>query len=74
MTYPCLNINRFHNNIFLVSTKDNKSVEYPAWDDLRAEDREEKSYLLFVVSDDQGNVVCKLKEGIKQGLIESLGI
>jgi hypothetical protein len=48
--------------------KDNKPVEYPAWDDLRAEDREEKSYLLFVVSDEQGNVVRKLKEGIKQGI------
>jgi hypothetical protein len=48
--------------------KDNKPVEYPAWDNLRAEDREEKSYLLFVVSDEQGNVVRKLKEGIKQGI------
>jgi len=48
--------------------KDNKPVDYPAWDDLRAEDREEKSFLLFVVSDEQGNVVRKLKEGIKQGI------
>jgi photosystem II stability/assembly factor-like uncharacterized protein len=48
--------------------KDNKPVEYPAWDDLRAEDREEKSYLLFVISDEQGNVVRKLKEEIKQGI------
>ncbi len=48
--------------------KENKPVEYPAWDDLRAEDREEKSYLLFVVSDEQGNVVRKLKDGIKQGI------
>ena len=48
--------------------KENKPVEYSAWDDLRAEDREEKSYLLFVVSDEQGNVVRKLKEGIKQGI------
>lgn len=48
--------------------KDNKPVDYPAWDDLRAEDREEKSYILFIVSDEQGNVVRKLKESIKQGL------
>ena len=48
--------------------KDNKPVEYPTWDDLRAEDREEKSYLLFVISDEQGNVVRKLKEEIKQGI------
>jgi len=48
--------------------KDNKPVDFPAWDDLRAEDSEEKSFLLFVVSDEQGNVVRKLKEGIKQGI------
>lgn len=48
--------------------KENKPVDYPAWDDLRAEDREEKSFLLFVVSDEQGNVVRKLKDGIKKGI------
>ena len=48
--------------------KENQPVYYPAWDELRAEDNEEKSYLLFVISDDQGNVVRKLKEGIKQGI------
>jgi hypothetical protein len=48
--------------------KDNKPVDYPAWDDLRAEDREEKSYLLFVVKDELGNVVRKLKDGIKKGI------
>ncbi len=48
--------------------KDNKPVYYPTWDELRAEDREEKSYLLFEVKDEQGNVVRKLKDGIKQGI------
>ncbi len=48
--------------------KENKPIDYPAWDDLRSEDREEKSFLLFVVSDEQGNVVRKLKEGIKKGI------
>lgn len=48
--------------------KENKPVYYPTWDELRAEDNEEKSYLLFVVSDDQGNVVRKLKDEIKQGI------
>ena len=48
--------------------KDNKPVYYPTWEELRAEDREEKSFLLFVVTDDQGNVVRKLKSGIKQGI------
>jgi len=48
--------------------KENKPVYYPTWQELRAEDREEKSYILFVISDEQGNVVRKLKDGIKQGI------
>jgi photosystem II stability/assembly factor-like uncharacterized protein len=48
--------------------KENKPVYYPTWDELRAEDREEKSYLLFVISDAQGNVVRKLKDPFKQGI------
>lgn len=48
--------------------KENKPVYYPTWDELREEDREEKSYLLFVIFDEQGNVVRKLKEGIKSGI------
>jgi photosystem II stability/assembly factor-like uncharacterized protein len=48
--------------------KEDKPVYYPTWDELRAEDTEEKSYLLFVISDEKGNVVRKLKEEIKQGI------
>jgi len=48
--------------------KENKPVYYPTWDELRNEDREEKSYLLFVISDAQGNVVRKLKDPIKKGI------
>lgn len=48
--------------------KENQPVYYPTWDELRAEDTEEKSYILFVISDDQGNVVRKLKDGIKPGI------
>jgi photosystem II stability/assembly factor-like uncharacterized protein len=48
--------------------KENQPVYYPGWEELRAEDREEKSYLLFVISDEQGNVVRKLKDGIKKGI------
>jgi hypothetical protein len=66
VTYPCLNINRFHNNIFLVSTKDNKSVEYPAWDDLRAEDREEKSYLLLLFQMIKETLSANLKKGLNK--------
>jgi photosystem II stability/assembly factor-like uncharacterized protein len=48
--------------------KENQPVYYQGWEELRAEDREEKSYLLFVISDEQGNVVRKLKDGIKKGI------
>ncbi|NNL21670.1 MAG: glycosyl hydrolase, partial [Ignavibacteriaceae bacterium] len=48
--------------------EENKPVYYPTWEELREEDREEKSYLLFVIKDDQGNVVRKLKESFKSGL------
>jgi photosystem II stability/assembly factor-like uncharacterized protein len=48
--------------------KENNPVYYPTWDELRAEDTEESSYLLFIISDEQGNVVRKLKDGIKPGL------
>jgi len=48
--------------------KEDKPIYYPSWDELRLEDREEKSYLLFTISDEHGNVVRKLKEGIKSGI------
>lgn len=48
--------------------KEGKPVNYPAWDELRMEDREEKPFLLFVIYDEQGNVVRKLKEGVKSGI------
>lgn len=48
--------------------EESKPVYYPGWEELRSEDREEKSYLLFLITDEQGNVVRKLKEVIKQGI------
>jgi len=48
--------------------EENKPVYYPTWEELREEDREESYYLLFVIKDEQGNVVRKLKEGIKSGI------
>ena len=48
--------------------KEDKPVYYPGWDELRLEDREEKSYLLFIISDENGKVVRKLKEGVKSGI------
>lgn len=48
--------------------KKGEPVYYPSWDELRLEDEEEKSYLLFTVYDEAGNVVRKLKEKIKSGI------
>jgi hypothetical protein len=49
-------------------TKGDKPVYYPSWDELRSEDREEKSYLLFIITDEYGNVVRKLKEKVKSSI------
>ncbi|MFB0564381.1 MAG: WD40/YVTN/BNR-like repeat-containing protein [Candidatus Aminicenantaceae bacterium] len=48
--------------------KKGKPVEYPSFDELRAEDEEEAPYLLFTVSDAEGNVVRKLKASPKAGM------
>ncbi len=48
--------------------KDGKPVYYPSWNELRQEDREEKPYLLFIISDESGNVVRKLREDVKSGI------
>jgi photosystem II stability/assembly factor-like uncharacterized protein len=48
--------------------KDNGDVFYPSWDEIRAEDNEEKPYLIFVIKDNQGNVIRKLKTGPKSGI------
>ncbi|NWF49250.1 MAG: glycosyl hydrolase [Ignavibacteriaceae bacterium] len=48
--------------------KKNEPVYYPGWDELRAEDKEEKPFLLFTIYDDEGNVVRKLRTDIKAGI------
>lgn len=48
--------------------KEDKPVYYPSWEELRSEDREEKSFLLFVITDEYGNVVRKLKEKVESGI------
>lgn len=35
-------------------------IEYPSFDEMRAEDREEGPYLLFTIADEEGNVVRRL--------------
>jgi photosystem II stability/assembly factor-like uncharacterized protein len=48
--------------------KENKSYRYPTYDELRAEDEEEKPYLLFTVMDEEGNVIRRLKAEGKAGM------
>jgi photosystem II stability/assembly factor-like uncharacterized protein len=40
--------------------KEGGNVEYPTWEDLRAEDRENDPVILITVSDEQGNIVRRL--------------
>jgi photosystem II stability/assembly factor-like uncharacterized protein len=48
--------------------KKGKPAAYPSWDKLRSEDDEEKPYLLFTVSDEDGHVVRRLKTSAKAGV------
>jgi len=48
--------------------KENKPYRYPTYDELRAEDKEEKPYLLFTVLDEEGNVVRRMKSPGKAGM------
>ena len=48
--------------------KEGKDTPYPSIDELREEDNEEKPYLLFVIKDEEGNVVRKLKSSPKKGI------
>ncbi len=42
--------------------KEGEDNPYPSFDKLRAEENEEDPYLLFIIKDDAGNVVRKLRE------------
>ncbi|AEV34087.1 BNR/Asp-box repeat protein [Owenweeksia hongkongensis DSM 17368] len=48
--------------------KNNEQLSYPSIDELRAEDREEKSYMLFVISDDQGNEINRMTKAVSAGV------
>jgi hypothetical protein len=45
-----------------------QDVFYPAWDDLRAEDREEKPRIILTIRDAEGQVVRRLAGPASQGL------
>jgi len=48
--------------------KEGKPVHYPAWEDLKAEDREEKPSLIFTITDEEGNVVCRITQPAMPGI------
>ncbi len=48
--------------------KEGKTVPYPSWDELRAEDEEEAPYLLFTVYDETGDAVRRLTAPAKAGI------
>ncbi|GAB5538965.1 MAG: hypothetical protein Salg2KO_10680 [Salibacteraceae bacterium] len=52
--------------------KDGGDVEYPAIEELREEDLEQKPYLLFEIKDEDGNVVTRYTEKGKKGLNQSV--
>ncbi len=43
-------------------------IPYPTFEAMRAEDQEEAPYLLFTISDDEGNVVRRLKAAPSKGI------
>ena len=48
--------------------KDGKAIRYPTYDELEKESNEEAPYLLFTIADGSGNIVRKLKTGMKEGV------
>jgi photosystem II stability/assembly factor-like uncharacterized protein len=50
------------------AVKNEKEVDYPAWDALRIEDQEEKPSLLLTVRDAQENTVRRLRASAKKGI------
>lgn len=48
--------------------KAKKTPPYPDWNALRAEEEEEKPYLLFTVRDMEGNVIRRLREDVRSGV------
>jgi len=48
--------------------KEDEEIRYPTYDEWQAEQEEESPYLLFTVRDSDGEVVRKLKTGMKTGI------
>ncbi len=48
--------------------KKGEAIRYPTYEELKAEEDEEAPYLLFIVRDMSGNIVRKLKSGVRTGV------
>ena len=48
--------------------KNNQPISYPSADSMRLEDKEEAAYVIVQISDEQGNIIRKLKQSAKKGL------
>ncbi len=48
--------------------KEGKPVDYPTYDQMKAEEKEETPYLVFTILDEEGNVVRKLRTAARAGL------
>ncbi len=48
--------------------KDGQKLDYPSFDELRAEDLEESAYLLFTITDANGNHIRNIKTGYSSGI------
>jgi photosystem II stability/assembly factor-like uncharacterized protein len=47
--------------------KEGEPVFYPSWDDLKEEDFEQKSELVFTIRDEEGNMVRRIRQPAKTG-------
>jgi photosystem II stability/assembly factor-like uncharacterized protein len=48
--------------------KKGEDIEYPSYYELRKEVAQPEAFLLFTIADEQGNVIRKIKTGIKKGV------
>ncbi|MDX2246535.1 MAG: glycosyl hydrolase [Bacteroidia bacterium] len=48
--------------------KAGESVKYPTFEEMRAEDNEEAAYTLFTITDENGEIVNRIKGGTSKGL------
>lgn len=48
--------------------EEGKDVKYPSYDELKKESDEEKAFLLFTITDTEGNVIRKIKKPYSKGV------